>query len=159
THSTNFSSYMRGLPQHIDYADGTSVSAVVNNIGVITSATNEAKTTWQYGYDAMGRLSTATAPTGDAVTYNVKNINFSQVGSAEYGIAAGHWRQTITVGTATTINYFDARWRKVLSVTYDSNDVGNTERFQRFDYDPYNRTTFSSYVVRTVGAVTDSLNG
>lgn len=157
--STSFSSYKRGLPQTIGYADGTSVHAVVNNIGLITSATNEANTTWTYGYDSMGRLSSATAPTGDAVSYNTRNFTFVQVGSSEYGIAAGHWRQTITEGTATTINYFDARWRKRLTVTYDTNDVGDTERFQRFDFDPYNRTTFASYPLRTVGSVTDSLNG
>jgi YD repeat-containing protein len=106
--TTTYSNYMRGLAQKIGYADGSSMSAVVNNIGAITSVTNEAGTTWQYGYDSMGRIASATAPTGDPVSYNVKNFSFVNVASAEYGIPANHWRQTITQGNAVTINYFDA---------------------------------------------------
>ncbi|HEU5297544.1 MAG TPA: RHS repeat-associated core domain-containing protein [Burkholderiaceae bacterium] len=158
-HTTTFTNYMRGVPQHIGYADGTGITAAVNNIGAITSVTNEAGTTWNYGYDTMGRLASKTPPGGDAVTYNPTNLSFVQVPTDEVGIEAGHWRQTITTGNAVTINYFDARWRKRLTTTYDANDRANTERSQRFDYDPYNRTSFAAYPARSIPTITTATPG
>jgi RHS repeat-associated protein len=155
SHKTTLSSYMRGLPQLIQYADASAVSAVVNNIGTIDSAKNEAGTQWTYTYDAMGRLKSATPPQGDPVVYNTQNLVFVPVSTAEYGIPANHWRQTITLGNSTTINYFDGRWRKVLTYTADTANPSATERFQSFDYDAYNRVTFTSYPVRSIGSITD----
>jgi RHS repeat-associated protein len=155
SHTTTLSNYMRGLPQLIQYADSNKVSAVVNNIGTINSATNEANTTWNYTYDAMGRLASATPPQGDPVVYNTENLAFVPVSTTEYGIPADHWRQTITTGTGTTINYFDGRFRKVLTYTADTANPGGTGRFQRFDYDPYNRVTFTSYPVRSITSISD----
>lgn len=157
--STTLSNYMRGIPQHIGFADGNSVNGVVTNIGVLSSVTNEAGTTSTYTYDAMGRLASKTPPGGDAVGYNPTTLSFVQVPNAEYGIDANHWRQTITTGNAVTVNYFDARWRKRLTRTYDAGDPANTQRMQRFDYDPYNRTSFASYPVRSIGSVSDSVAG
>jgi RHS repeat-associated protein len=158
-HSTTFSNYMRGLPRNIGFADGRSISAVVHNIGVITSATNEAGTTWNFGYDVMGRLSSKTPPGGDAVAYNPTTLSFLQIPTSEVGLEPGHWRQTITTGNSVTINYFDARWRKRLTTTYDAANRANTERAQRFDYDPYNRTTFASYPVRAIASITTPTAG
>ena len=158
-HVTTYTSYMRGLAQHIAYADATSISAVVNNIGAITSVTNEAGTTWTYGYDTMGRIASATPPGGDAVVYNTKNYSFIQVPTAEFGIDANHWRQTITQGNAVTINYFDGRWRKLLTTTYDAANFGGTQRMQLYRYDPYNRTTFASYPQRSIAAITSAEPG
>jgi YD repeat-containing protein len=152
--TTTYSNYMRGLAQHIAYADSTTQSAVVNNIGTIASVTNEAGTTWSFGYDAIGRIASATPPAGDPVAYNAKTFSFVQVGSSEYGIPANHWRQTITQGNGVTINYFDARWRKLLATTYDITNPSATQRSQIFTYDPYNRPTFSSYAQRSVTSVT-----
>ena len=157
--TTTFGSYKRGLPQTIGFADGKSISAVVDNIGVITSATNEADTTWRYGYDAMGRLASKTPPTGDPVAYNTTTLSFVQVPTAEVGLEADHWRQTITTGNAVTINYFDARWRKRLTTTYDATNRAKTERAQRFEYDPYNRTTFSAYAARSIPLISTSTPG
>ena len=52
--TTTFTNYKRGLPQNIGYADGTGISAVVNNIGTITSVTNEVGSAWSFSYDAIG---------------------------------------------------------------------------------------------------------
>jgi RHS repeat-associated protein len=153
--TTTLSSYMRGLPQQIQYADQTSVSAVVNNIGTIDSTTNEAIAKWNYTYDAMGRLKSATPPGG----YNTQNLAFVPVSTAEYGIPANHWRQTITLGNSTTTNYFDGRWRKVLTYTADTANVSATERFQSFAYDSYNRVIFTSYPVRSINSITDITQG
>ena len=156
--TTTYSNYKRGLAQNISYADTSTQSAVVNNIGTIASVTSQSVLspatyyTWQYDYDAMGRLWHAYPPTGDPVSYNAKVYSFVQVGTAEYGIPAGHWRQTITQGNAVTINYFDARWRKLLTTSYDSTNVSGTERMQLFDYDEYNRTTYASYPARSISS-------
>jgi RHS repeat-associated protein len=157
--ATTFSSYMRGMPQNIGYADGKSMSAVVNNIGTLASVTNEAGTTWSYGYDAMGRLARKTPPAGDAVAYNPTMLSFVQVPTADVGLEANHWRQTITTGNAVTINYFDARWRKRLTTSYDAANPGATQRTQRFDYDPYNRTTFAAYPARSIASIATATPG
>lgn len=151
--TTRFTNYKRGLPQNVSYADGTGISAVVNNIGTIASVTNEAGKTTSYGYDAMGRLASKTPPGG-----NPTSLLFVQVPSDEYGIEPNHWRQTITTGNAVTVNVFDARWRKRVSVTYDATDPTNTQRMQRFKYDPYNRTTSASYPARSLPSI-DSYAG
>ena len=87
-------------------------------------------------------------PGGDPVPYNDTTLSFAQVFGSEYGLESGHWRQTITTGNAVTIHYFDARWRKRMTITYDLANPGGTQRMQRFDYDPYNRTTFAAYPAR-----------
>ena len=153
-HVTTFSGYMRGLAQHIAFSDGTVQDAVVNPLGLVTRLTNEAHTTWGYGYDLMGRLASKTPPGGDPVAYNTTTLSFVQVPTAEYGLEPGHWRQTITTGNAVTINYFDARWRKRLTTTYDAANIAATQRMQLFNYDPYSRTTFASYPARSIASVT-----
>jgi RHS repeat-associated protein len=152
--ATTFADYKRGIPQSIGYADGRSMSAVVDDIGNLTSVTNEAGTTWTYGYDAMGRIARKTPPAGDPVAYNPTTLSFVQVPNDEYGIGANHWRQTITTGNAVAINYFDARWRKRLTLSYDAANTAATMRMQRFDYDPFNRTTFAAYPARSINAIT-----
>ena len=156
---TAFSNYKRGLAQNIVYPDHTSISAVVNNIGTIDSVTNEVNTMWSFSYDAMGRIASATAPTGDSVGYNTKTYSFVQVNTPEAGLEAGHWRQTIAEGNAVTVNYFDARWRKRLSSTYDAASPDTPKRVQSFTYDPYNRTTFAAYPARNIGSVSDTVAG
>lgn len=156
--TTTFSDYKRGLPRYIGYADGRGVSAVINDIGTIASVTNEFGTTWTYGYDPMGRLASKTAPQESAGPYNTTTLSFVQVGSPEQGLEANHWRQTITTGNAVTINYFDARWRKRVTLTYDSTDQVNTQRMQRFKFDPYNRTTSASYPARSLPLI-DTYSG
>ncbi|HEV8210130.1 MAG TPA: hypothetical protein VGP77_08425, partial [Vicinamibacterales bacterium] len=63
-HATTYSDYMRGMPRSITYADGTAMNATIDNIGAVTSVTNEARTTWTYTYDAMGRIASAVPPGG-----------------------------------------------------------------------------------------------
>jgi RHS repeat-associated protein len=154
-HTTTFSNYMRGLAQKVVFADSNTQSAVVNNLGLVTSWTNEVGSTWNYGYDAIGRLASETPPSG----WNTKTLSFVQVPSAEYGLPAGHWRQTITQGNAVTVNYLDGRWRTLLTGTYDAGNVGGTQRWQEFSYDGENRQLFQSYLARSIASTTASVPG
>ena len=38
-----------------------------------------------------------------------------KVAAAEYGIPAGHWRQTVSTGNARKISYYDARWQPLIA--------------------------------------------
>ena len=157
--TTTFANYARGLAQSITHADGTTMSASVDNIGAITSVVNEVGSTWTYGYDAMGRLASVTQPSGDPVGYHTKTYAFEQVGTPEVGLDENHWRQTITEGDAIAVNYYDARWRKRLSTTYDAQNPEGTARTQRYDFDPYNRTIFAAYATRSIPCITSDVPG
>jgi len=150
-HTTTFSSWMRGIPQAIQYADATTQSAVVDNFGWISSVTNEVGAKTCYTYDAMGRMASITYPSETQT--NVCNTSkwaatsrsFVPVASTEYGIPAGHWRETTTTGNATKISYYDALWRPLLTREYDASNVAGTERFSKLAYDAEGRTVFASY--------------
>lgn len=142
---TTLSNWKRGVAQNIKYADNTVESTTVNDNGWITSVTDENGYVTGYGYDAMGRLASIAYPTGDSVAWANTTQVFEPVAAAEYGIPAGHWRQTVSTGNARKITYFDALWRPLVKREYDAADVAGTQRFQRFAYDHDGRTTFASY--------------
>lgn len=142
---TTPSNWYRGIPRSIKYADNKTQLAVVNASGWITSVTDENGHTTGYGYDAMGRLSSVTYPTGDSTAWNASTRTFVQVSAAEYGIPAGHWRLTEATGNARKITYYDALWRPLLTREYDTANETATRRFQRFGYDHDGRVTFASY--------------
>ena len=143
--TTSLSSWKRGIPQSIQYADGTSQSAVVNDNGWIDSVTDENGFSTAYTYDAMGRLSGITYPTGDTTAWANTTRSFVSVATAEYGIAAGHWRLTETTGNAVKITYYDGLWRPLLVREYDAANVAGTERFTRTVYDAEGHVSFQSY--------------
>ena len=142
---TTLSSWKRGIPQSIGYPDGKSRSAVVNDSGWITQVTDENGYATSYSYDAMGRLASIAYPSGDSTVWNTTTQVFQSVNVAEYGIPAGHWRQTVSTGNARKLTYYDALWRPLLTHEYDTANVSGTQRFQRFTYDHEGRTTFASY--------------
>lgn len=148
---TTLSNWKRGIPQNIQYADSTTQSAYVNDNGWIESVTDETGSKTCYAYDAMGRISQITYPSEAAAntcntsTWVATTQVFEPVASAEYGIAAGHWRQTIATGNARRITYFDALWRPLVTREYDTANEAGTKRFQRFAYDHEGRVTFASY--------------
>lgn len=143
--TTTLSSWKRGVPQSIQFADVTSQSAVVDDNGWITSVTDENGYTTGYGYDAMGRLASITYPTGDTTAWTGTIRSFVPVASTEYGIAAGHWRETVTTGNATKITYYDGMWRPLLVREYDAGNQAATERFTKTAYDAEGRVAFQSY--------------
>ncbi|TXH12199.1 MAG: RHS repeat protein [Gammaproteobacteria bacterium] len=157
------SDWYRGIPRLIQYPatpeapTGSSQSATVDNNGWITSVTSETGDKTCYGYDAMGRLNKLAHPSETAVgacddptvqptvTWNPTTLLFEKVAAAEYGIPAGHWRQTVSTGNARKISYYDARWQPLVVREYDTANVTGTQRFTRFAYDHDGRTTFASY--------------
>ncbi|WP_454831485.1 RHS repeat protein [Pseudoxanthomonas wuyuanensis] len=143
--TTTLSSWYRGIPRSITYADTRTQSAVVNPSGWITQVTDENGFASNYTYDAMGRLASVAYPTGDTTVWNTTTQVFEPVAASEYGIAAGHWRQTVSTGNARQVRYFDALWRPLVTREYDTANVSGTQRFNRFTYDHVGRTTFASY--------------
>jgi len=150
---TKYSNYRRGIPQNIAFADGATVSAVVNNLGGIDSVTNATGVTTTFGHDAMGRFSSIVYPketSGSPIDWNATTISFEQVWSPEHDLIAGHWRQTITTGSGVEANYFDAFWRPVYSERWDNGDPATPRRIVKHGYDTEGRKTFESYPARTV---------
>lgn len=140
SHTTRFSNWKRGLPQLITHADGTWQSAVVDDLGLIRSTTDENGYTTAYDYDAIGRMKSVTPPEGNP-TCQV----FEPVTSNDYGLAAGHWRQTTTTGNERKVEHFDALWRPVVS---QEEDVGNSSATMRLTikrYDAESHVVFASY--------------
>jgi len=142
---TTFGSWKRSIPQTIAYADSTGQSAVVNDQGWIDSVTDEGGATTTYGYDAMGRLTLIQYPINDTVNWLNTTSVFEPVAAAEYGIPAGHWRQTVSTGNARKVSYFDALWRPLLTHEYDTANVAGTRRSISSEYDSDGRVVFQSY--------------
>ena len=126
--TTRFSNHKRGLAQTINYADGRGESAVVNDIGFVTSTTDANGFTTTYGYDSGWRLNSIRYPAGDSVAWNDTTITTEQVSSDEYGLPAGHWRQTVATGNARSISYLDALWRPVLTRSFDTEQEAATRK-------------------------------
>lgn len=121
---TNMSSWKLGIPQSIKYQNGTTQSADVDDRGWIKSITDENGYVTTYGYDAMGRLASIAYPSDDSATWNITAQAFERVSAAEYGLPAGHWRQTVATGNARKLTYYDALWRPLVTREYDAGNEG-----------------------------------
>ena len=154
--TTTFSNWKRGIPQNILYADSTTQAAAVNSLGWIDSVSDENNYKTCYGYDAMGRLSgityTSEASAGvcNTTTWLATTRSVVPVAAVEYGIAAGHWRETVTTGNATKITYYDAMWRPLLVREYDASNMAGTQRFTKTAYDGEGRVSFAAYPMASV---------
>lgn len=142
---TQMSDWKRGVPQQIKFADGSGVSAAVDDNGWVTAVRDQLGALSRYEHDSMGRTVRVLHPEGDDVAWNSVHQAFDQVPHDEYGIGPGHWRVTVSNGSARSISYLDALWRPVLTHEYDATDTEGTQRFKRFAYDVEGRTTFASY--------------
>jgi YD repeat-containing protein len=151
------SNWYRGIPRAISYPTGVSQSAVVGNFGQISSTTDELASATGYGYDAMGRLSNIAYPSGDTVAWNATARGFVPVAAVEYGIPAGHWKQTVQTGTGKTTTFYDGRWSPVLTLTEDT-ALGASKSFVVRRFDAVGRAVFSSYPV-ALANVNDILPG
>ena len=98
----------------------------------------------------MGRMASITHPTGDTVAWAGTTRSFVPVASVEYGIPAGHWRETVTTGNAVKITYYDAMWRPLLVREYDASNMAGTQRFTKTAYDAEGRVGFTAYPMASV---------
>lgn len=142
--TTLLSSWKRGIPQLINFPDGTTQSALVDDRGWISQVTDQNGFATGYRYDAMGRLAGIDYPGSDTTVWNGMNQSFTQVAGDEYGIAPGHWRRTTTTGSHVSLAYYDALWRPLITAEHDAND-SSTVRFVGYEYDNDGRKVFSSY--------------
>jgi YD repeat-containing protein len=154
--TTTYSSWKRGIPRSVQFADGTTRTAVVADEGWIDSVTDANGFTTAYDYDAMGRITTVTYPVGDSVAWAPTTSTFAPVATTENGIAAGHWKQTVSTGNARKITLFDALWRPVLVREYDAGDVAGTDRYVTTAYDKAGRVADASYPFAGVPTMTSS---
>ncbi|RKH21497.1 hypothetical protein D7X74_00960 [Corallococcus sp. CA047B] len=157
--TTTFSNYKAGLPQNTHYPTGATESSVINSIGQIMSTTDAAGFSTSYGYDAMGRLNLITYPVGDTVAWNATSMVLEPVDTDEYGLPAGHWRQTVSTGNARKVTYLDALFRPLLTRTFDTGDEEGTRRMvlRRFDFN--GKPTFESYPQRSISDISESPDG
>jgi YD repeat-containing protein len=143
TNTTSLSNYYRGIPQLVTYPDTTSQSATVDDYGEITAVTDQADHTTNYQYDPSGWPKEIDYPTGDEVAWYPETYTFTYVTSAEQGIAAGHWRRTVSTGNNTEVTYFDAMLRPILTDT----SIPGADISTGNAYDWQGKTTFTSYPV------------
>jgi YD repeat-containing protein len=157
--TTTFSNYKRGLAQNVSYPNNTSESAVVNDIGLITSTTDANGFTTTYQYDSVGRLSTINYPANDSVNWTPTTFTYEQITTNELGVAPNHWRETVSTGNAKTVTYLDAFWRPVVTSTYDAANPDSTQRMSLQRYDYRSKPTFESYPQRSIASINDNING
>ncbi|GAB2556511.1 hypothetical protein GCM10027065_29160 [Rhodanobacter koreensis] len=151
-HTTTLGNYYRGIPQSISYPDNTSESLVVDDFGQISSLTDQAGYTTSYSYDSVGRITGITYPYNsnvDSAHWSPTAFSYVFVASNERGVdssGTGHWRRTTTTGNASTVTYFDAMLRPLLS---DTSIIGtaNSDISTADAYDWQGETTFTSYPV------------
>jgi YD repeat-containing protein len=163
------SNWKRGVPQTITYPTQLrqagvfdTDTAVVNDRGEIDSVTDELGNKTCYAYDLMGRLATVTHPsetavgTCDASAWTQTISSFVKVAAIEYGIAANHWRHTVTTGARKKETFYDALWRPILT-RESTTDASAGVRAVRRIFDWGNRETFASYAVATFVNYTDAV--
>jgi RHS repeat-associated protein len=156
--TTRLTNWHRGVPRRIDFHDGTFRSAAVDNLGQVTSVTDEVANQTQYGYDAMGRLNRVTYPTGDSVAWAQRTAAFQQIQSPEHGIPAGHWRHTTTHGNYRKVVYLDGLWRPILTHEYDAANIAGTSRYNARLFDENSRDKLVAYPTSTAPVWTSSFS-
>lgn len=164
--TTTLTEYKRGIPQHIAYDNGDKESAIVDDLGQITSITSASTSSGNgyntvYQYDEGGRIKKITQPSGDSTSWAVTDRVYEQLNEADdqVGLGDGHWRSTETTGDAVSTTWYDARWRPVLTRMVDSTDAANTGRSILRRYDAQSRTTFASYPQRSIATVGATVDG
>jgi YD repeat-containing protein len=152
---TSLSNYYRGIPRAISFTDGTSESLSVDDLGQIRSLTDQAKWTTNYNYDGVGRVTEIDYPTGDTVAWNPKKFSYQFITDTTdqaRGLAANHWKRTITQGSDTEVTFFDAKLQPVLHDSIAS-DASSPDVTTSAAYDWKGKTTFASYPINTQQAI------
>lgn len=140
--TTRLNDWKRGIPQTVLRPNGTSRSAVVNDIGRITSLTDELNNITQYSYDlTWNRLSEIRPPSGWAAT----GFNLQRASSEKHGLPSGHWQLTESKGDSRLITYLDALYRPVVTSNFDAAEEEGTRKVVIKRFDSRNKVRFESY--------------
>lgn len=156
---TTLSNWYRGIPRSIVFADAKSQSAVVSPHGWITSATDERGAVTKYEYDEMGRVRLITYPAGDTSAWDATTILFKSSSGASFGIAAGHWEQTVSTGKSRKVTYYDALWRPILTYEYEYGNEAATARYSAIAYDAFGHVSENAYPISSPPAMTNGTWG
>lgn len=151
-HTTTLKDYYRGVPRLINYPDGTSQSAAVDDYGQITGVTDQEGHATKYVYDGAGRPKEVDYPTGDEQSWLPKTFQFDYVTTAEKGITGGHWRRTVVTGNNVVVTYFDAMLRPLLSDAYIANQA-DSHVITVAGFDWRGLQTFASYPTSSATSV------
>jgi YD repeat-containing protein len=153
---TVLDSYVRDIPTIVTRADGNKDKIAVDAQGQVASITNPLGAQTSYAYDAMGRVSQVTYPSGDSTAWAPKVFRFEWVASPERGVAGNHWRRTVTEGNRSSVVYFDALLRPL--VTTSSGD-GAPSVSVGSGFDWKGRKVFDGYPTGGLGDVGDLTKG
>ncbi|KFN40982.1 RHS repeat domain-containing protein, partial [Arenimonas oryziterrae] len=156
--TTTVGNWYRGIPRLITYADATTQKATVNAIGRLLTTEDQNTYVTSYSYDALGRMTGITYPTGDTTAWNNTTRSFVPVASTEFGLGAGHWKQVVQTGNGKTTTYYDAQWRPRLILTEDTANAA-TKSYVVKRYDAAGREVFTSYPQGSLTTVDDTLKG
>jgi len=155
SHTTTLGNYYRGIPQLINYPDGTSQGAAVDDFGDITSVTDQNGHTTSYTYNAVGWPAQITYPAGDEVAWYPTTYTFTYVTAAERGIAGGHWRRTVSTGSYNDTTYFDAMLHPLLTDSGITGTAGS-DITAAAAYDWKGEKVFTSYPFQGAADLGDS---
>lgn len=142
---TNLQDWYRGVPRRILFADGSAISAEVNDRGWISSSTDESGYLISYQHDAMGRLMLISPAPDIDISYNSTLFTLARSDNPDSGVPAGHWQHTETTGSFIKTTFLDALWRPVLISEYDNSDRPATQRYTRRVFDFDGNVIFESY--------------
>lgn len=154
---TTFSNYKRGIPQLVKFADNRTISGVVNDLGWVTSYTDELGNTTGYSFDPLGRLKGVNQPWDPSIAWAPTTITFAKASAAQYGLSANHWKQSISTGNYRKETLFDGLWRPIVTHEWDSAQGGDRFTVRRFDSE--GRGTFTSFPVGSVTNHAQVLSG
>lgn len=130
---TRLSNYKLGVPQKVDYPDGTSYSTTVNGFGEIISVTDQVGAVRNYAYNTSGWLVSETQPAGDINQWLSTNYSYDYVNGA--------LKSTKTTGGLAEETRYDA-WLRPIATSRVTAGVAITKSTQ---YDWKGRVVFSSY--------------
>jgi YD repeat-containing protein len=140
--TTNFSSYVRGIPQSESRPESITVGRMVDLNGNVTSETDGAGNTRGYGYDGLNRLTSINMPIGADVniSYGIDSRTLSRGAFREDVIYDGFGRPlSVTRGGITTTMQYDQAGRRIFQ-SYPGATPGIT-----YGYDILGRITSMSF--------------
>jgi RHS repeat-associated protein len=151
---TTATNWQRGVPQNIQFADGSTLRFAVDDRGWITWKEDELSSRTCFTYDGMGRLTSTTYPSeAPGAGANVCNTDkwtattytWEWIDVAEHGLPAGHWLRRVHTGNHRRNTFYDVMYRPVLVHYYDGGRVDATLQTTGTSYDAQGRPTFQSY--------------